>query len=107
MSGSPDSSNYHVKCGANGEADSYEEPVDSNYYFSRITNRLSNGEEKIISLASIRLDNPAFVTALQLSHVRRKSSFVVSLFWCMYIHCGPCYPYLNHNHVNFVNGYPV
>ena len=92
MPESSNSSSDHVKHDAIGEEESGEEHANSNYYYyySRIANRLSDEEkEKIISLASIRPDNPAFVTVLQKSHVRRKSNFLVSLFWCMYIHNGP------------------
>ncbi|PUZ67691.1 hypothetical protein GQ55_3G455300 [Panicum hallii var. hallii] len=78
MPESPNSSSDHVKPDAIGEEDSDEEHANSNYYYSRVANRLSDEEkEKIISLASIRPDNPAFVTVLQMSHVRRKSNFLI------------------------------
>ncbi|XP_062202648.1 B3 domain-containing protein Os12g0592300-like [Phragmites australis] len=72
------SSNDHVKREPIGEEDGDDEYANSNYYYSRIANRLSDEEkEEIISLASIRSDNPAFVTVLQMSHVRRKNNFLI------------------------------
>jgi hypothetical protein len=90
MPESPNSSNDHVECDGIQEEGSDEEYAKSKYYYTRTADRLSDEEkEEIIRLASIRPDNPAFVTVLQMSHVRRKSNFLVSLLWCMYIHCGP------------------
>ena len=108
MPESSNSSSDHVKHDAICKEESDEECTNSNYYYSRIANRLSDEEkEKITSLASIRPDNPAFVTVLQKSHVRRKSNFLVSLFWCMYIHHGQWHRYLHHKNLNFVDSYPV
>ncbi|KAK3136893.1 hypothetical protein QOZ80_5BG0444500 [Eleusine coracana subsp. coracana] len=68
----------HNEVEAFGEQDSDEEVSNSNYYYLKIANRLSDEEkEKIISLASIRSDNPAFFTVLQMSHVRRNNNFLV------------------------------
>ncbi|TKW29342.1 hypothetical protein SEVIR_3G389400v4 [Setaria viridis] len=75
---SPNSSNNHVKCDDIREEDSDEEYAKSKYCYTRIAERLSDEEkEEIISLASIRSDNPAFVTVLQMSHVRRKNNFLI------------------------------
>ncbi|TVU49367.1 hypothetical protein EJB05_00675, partial [Eragrostis curvula] len=75
---SPDSSNYHVKREAIGEEDSDEEYSNRNYYYTMVANRLSNEEkEEIISLASIRTDNPAFFTILGMSHVRSNNNFLI------------------------------
>ncbi|CAN6352198.1 unnamed protein product [Urochloa humidicola] len=68
----------YVKSSAIGEEGSGEEHDNCNYYYSRFANRLSDEEkEEITRLASIRPDNPAFVTVLQMSHVRRKSNFLI------------------------------
>ncbi|KAF8733313.1 hypothetical protein HU200_014917 [Digitaria exilis] len=85
LAASPSSSNDHVKHGAIGEEDSgeeCEEDSDEEYanstYYSRIANRLSDEEKgEIINLASIRPDNPVFVTVLQMSHVQRRNSFLI------------------------------
>ncbi|TVU49379.1 hypothetical protein EJB05_00687 [Eragrostis curvula] len=75
---SPNTSDDHVKHETIGEGDSDEENSNSNYYYSMIANRLSDEEkEEIISLASIRSDNPAFFTVLQMSHVRRHNNFLI------------------------------
>ncbi|TVU49328.1 hypothetical protein EJB05_00636, partial [Eragrostis curvula] len=78
LSESPNSINDHVKCEENGEEDSDEECSNQNYYYSRIADRLSDEEkEEVITLASIRSDNPAFFTILQKSHVRRSHNFLI------------------------------
>ncbi|TVU49366.1 hypothetical protein EJB05_00674, partial [Eragrostis curvula] len=76
---SPDSSNYHVKREAIGQEDSDEEYSNRNYYYTMVANRLNDEEkEEIISLASIRTDNPAFFTILGMSHVRSNNNFLRS-----------------------------
>ncbi|CAL4898193.1 unnamed protein product [Urochloa decumbens] len=78
LSESPNYSKGYVKRSSIGEEDSDEEHDNSNYYYTKIANRLSDEEkEKITRLASIRSGNPAFVTVLQMSHVRRKSNFLI------------------------------
>ncbi|CAN6343564.1 unnamed protein product [Urochloa humidicola] len=75
---SPSDSKGYVKRFAIGEDDSDEEHDNCNYYYTRTANRLSDEEkEEITRLASIQPDNPAFVTVLQMSHVRRKSNFLI------------------------------
>ncbi|TVU49362.1 hypothetical protein EJB05_00670, partial [Eragrostis curvula] len=75
---SPNSSNYHVKSEAIGEEDSDEGYSNHNYYYSRIADRLSDEEkQEVLTLSSIRSDNPAFFTVLQMSHVRRRSNFLI------------------------------
>ena len=63
------------------DSDSDEEYTDSKYYYSRTAaNRLSNDEKrKIISLASIPPDNPAFITVLRMGNVRSRNNFLVRL----------------------------
>jgi hypothetical protein len=77
---SPNStSDYDVKQGSRGD-DSDNECTDSKYYYSRTANRLSNDEKrKIISLASIQLDNPVFITVLQTTNVRPRNNSLVRL----------------------------
>ncbi|CAL5093607.1 unnamed protein product [Urochloa decumbens] len=75
---SPNDSKGYVKRSSIDEEDNDEEHDNSNYYYTKIANRLSDEEkEKITRLASIRPDNPAFVTVLQMSHVRRASNFLI------------------------------
>jgi len=79
--GSPNStSDYDVKQQGIHEEDSDDEYTDSKYYYSRTANRLSNDEKrKIISLASIPPDNPAFITVLRMGNVRSRNNFLVRL----------------------------
>ncbi|TVU49361.1 hypothetical protein EJB05_00669, partial [Eragrostis curvula] len=75
---SPNSSNDQVKREEIGEEDSDEEYSNHKYYYTRIADRLSDEEkEEVITLASIRSDNPAFFTILQKSHVRRNQNFLI------------------------------
>jgi len=78
---SPNStSDYDVKQQGIHEEDSDDEYTDSKYYYSRTANRLSNDEKrKIISLASIQPDNPAFITVLRMGNVRSRNNFLVRL----------------------------
>ncbi|XP_021302017.1 B3 domain-containing protein Os12g0592300 isoform X4 [Sorghum bicolor] len=75
---SPNSnSDYDVKQQGTREedSDSDNEYTDFKYYYSRTANRLSNDEKsKIISLASIQPDNPAFITVLQMTNVRPRNN---------------------------------
>lgn len=81
----PDSSNFVAKHSAIGE-DSEEDDSDdeydkSNCYYSMFANRLRDEEkQEIIDLASIRPNNPAFMTVLVKKHVQRKDNALVSLF---------------------------
>jgi hypothetical protein len=82
--GSPNrTSDYDVKQQGIREedSDSDEEYTDSKYYYSRTAaNRLSTDEKrKIISLASIQPDNPAFITVLQLTNCRPRNNSLVRL----------------------------
>lgn len=80
---SPNSnSDYDVKQQGTREedSDSDNEYTDFKYYYSRTANRLSNDEKsKIISLASIQPDNPAFITVLQMTNVRPRNNSLVRL----------------------------
>ncbi|KAJ1266117.1 hypothetical protein BS78_08G126400 [Paspalum vaginatum] len=75
---SPESSNDHVKQGAIDEEESDEENANSNCYYSVTANRLCDEEkEKVSRLVWIQPDNPAFVTVLKMSHVRRRSNYLI------------------------------
>uniref|UniRef100_A0A0A9DAN4 TF-B3 domain-containing protein n=1 Tax=Arundo donax TaxID=35708 RepID=A0A0A9DAN4_ARUDO len=75
---SPNSSNYHVKHGSIGEEDSDDEYANSNIYYSMVADRLRDEEkEEILSLASIRLNNPAFVTVLLKKHCHRRNNALI------------------------------
>ncbi|KAJ1266119.1 hypothetical protein BS78_08G126600 [Paspalum vaginatum] len=75
---SPESSKDDVKQGAIGEEESDEENANSNYYYSVTANRLCDEEkEKVSRLVWIQPDNPAFVTVLKMSHVRRRSNYLI------------------------------
>jgi hypothetical protein len=66
---------------ATGEEDSDDGYANSDYYYSMFANRLSDEEkEEIIGLASIRPNNPVFVTLLRKNHVQRGNNHLVSLF---------------------------
>ncbi|KAL6622543.1 hypothetical protein ACP70R_032422 [Stipagrostis hirtigluma subsp. patula] len=76
---SPNSSNYHIKHEANKAVEqSNDRHADSNYFYSRSANSLTDDErEEIFNLVSIRPGNPAFVTVLQKSHVGHKNNLLV------------------------------
>ncbi|CAD6269571.1 unnamed protein product [Miscanthus lutarioriparius] len=74
---SPNANNFIVKHVATGEEDSDDGYANSNYY-SKFANRLRDEEkEEIIDLASIRPNNPVFVTVLMKNHVQRRNNHLV------------------------------
>uniref|UniRef100_A0A0A9E2X8 TF-B3 domain-containing protein n=1 Tax=Arundo donax TaxID=35708 RepID=A0A0A9E2X8_ARUDO len=77
--GSPDSSNFHMKLEAiDEEEQSNDRHADSNCYYSRSASCLTGDErEEIFSLASIQPGNPAFVTVLQKTHIGHKNNFLI------------------------------
>jgi hypothetical protein len=78
---SPKDSNFIVKHVATGEEDSDDGYANSNYYYSMFANRLRDEEkEEIIGLASVRPNNPAFVTVLRKNQIQRRNNSLVSLF---------------------------
>jgi hypothetical protein len=75
----PNTSNFIVNHSAIGDEDSDDECANSNCYYSMFANRLRDEEkEEIIGLASIRPNNPAFVTVLKKKHIQRNKNSLVS-----------------------------
>ncbi|XP_034588561.1 B3 domain-containing protein_Os12g40090 [Setaria viridis] len=74
----PNTSNFVAKHPAIGEEDSDDEYAKSNCYYSMFANRLRDDiKEEIIGLASIQLNNPAFVTVLMKKHVQRRNNALI------------------------------
>ncbi|XP_062204609.1 B3 domain-containing protein Os12g0592300-like [Phragmites australis] len=72
---SSNSSSYDVKHEAMEGEESDDRYADSKYYYSRFANWLTDEEKEVIlSLSSIRPDNPAFVSVLQKNHVQRRNN---------------------------------
>jgi hypothetical protein len=73
------SSSFHVRHKATEEEESDDSYADSKFYYSRNANHLTEEEkEKILSLASIQPENPAFVAVLRRNHFQRRNNSLVS-----------------------------
>ncbi|KAF8692268.1 hypothetical protein HU200_039875 [Digitaria exilis] len=79
-------SSYHVKHEGSEEEESDDRYAHSKFYYSRTANQLTEEEkEKILSLASIQSENPAFVTVLQKTHRQRRCNLLVIIIILLYI----------------------
>nr|XP_034588556.1 B3 domain-containing protein Os12g0592300-like [Setaria viridis] len=86
------SSSFHVKHEAIEEEESNDSYADSKLYYSRNANQVTEEEkEKILSLASIQPQNPAFVAVLRRNHRQRRNNFltVPSRFAADHLHERP------------------